>query len=198
MGTVKVWTVQHKSVAEVIASDGIYIPDAEHVCWDMGEYKELGMECYNWLARNLPWAGAESLDLSWAGAESGNLSWAKKGSVALQYPVWVTLEEGKNYPETGDLVLFELEVPADKLAVISVAKWSAIMDYRYIPADEEDRRRHSKMLQDYGTSDTAAYMSQFYPDIKREIQSSWHRVFEVEEGETRYGLIPCIKKDWLR
>jgi hypothetical protein len=39
----------------------------------------------------------------------------------------------------------------------------------YIPADEHDAKRHRQLLEQYGVSNAKAYMSQFYPQIKREI-----------------------------
>ena len=47
-----------------------------------------------------------------------------------------------------------------------------ILNYSYIPADEDDAKRHKQLLADYGVSDAQAYMSRFYPQIKMEIMSS--------------------------
>ena len=49
-------------------------------------------------------------------------------------------------------------------------------------------------------SDSKAYMSQFYPEIKREIIKSWDRLFDarVDMGNPDcYGNIWEIKKEWI-
>ena len=83
---------------------------------------------------------------------------------------------------------------------IHVAKWGMILNYSYIPKDIEDAKRHQKLLQDYHTSDTQAYMSRFYPEIKREIIASWDRLFddsiEVNSNQ-KYGTIWEIRKEWI-
>ena len=74
------------------------------------------------------------------------------------------------------------------------------MNYSYIPADEADARRHRQLLRDYGTNDAKAYMTQFYPDIKREIVASWPRLFDesVKLGnDLKYGTIWELRKEWI-
>ena len=49
-------------------------------------------------------------------------------------------------------------------------------------------------------SDTQAYMSRFYPQIKREIIDSWDRLFDDSvhlNSDQRYGIIWEIKKEWV-
>ncbi|MBR6554715.1 MAG: DUF3841 domain-containing protein, partial [Clostridia bacterium] len=83
---------------------------------------------------------------------------------------------------------------------VNIAKWGAILNYSYIPADEADDRRHKKLLRDYGVSDAKAFMTQFYPDIKREIIASWARLFDdrVQLGnDWCYGTIWEVKQEWI-
>ena len=61
-------------------------------------------------------------------------------------------------------------------------------------------RRHRELLNAYGVSDVKAYMTQFYPEIKREIRESWRRLFVEgipENLEAYYGNIWEVKKEWL-
>ena len=46
-----------------------------------------------------------------------------------------------------------------------------ILNYGYIPKDENDLRRQQTTLDDYGISDVKAVISQFYPQTLREIQN---------------------------
>ena len=102
-------------------------------------------------------------------------------------------------PEAGRVIL-ELEIDRAILAPIHVRKWSMILNYSYIPSSPEDRERHLKLLSDYRTNDATAYMSQFYPGIKREIEASWDRLFDERiqlGGNHQYGILWDLKKEWI-
>jgi len=74
------------------------------------------------------------------------------------------------------------------------------LNYSYIPKSEADARVHLEKLEMYGISDMKAYMTSFYPDIKREIVNSWKRLFDdsVTLGnEECYGILWEIKKEWI-
>ena len=79
-------------------------------------------------------------------------------------------------------------------------KWGSILDYSYIPSDKADAARHRALLEEYRVNDSKAYMSQFYPQIKREIIESWDRLFDdsADPGNSDcYGNIWEIKKEWV-
>ncbi|SHK65257.1 DUF3841 domain-containing protein [Hespellia stercorisuis] len=98
-------------------------------------------------------------------------------------------------------VLLELEIDPVLITSINIAKWGCILNYSYIPANEADAARHQKLLADYRISDAKAYMSQFYPEIKREIVNSWSRLFDdsVKVGnDTRYGNVWELRREWIR
>ena len=99
----------------------------------------------------------------------------------------------------GVTLRLELYTP-EELALIHVGKWGMILNYSYIPADEADAARHKKLLADYRVSDVTAYMSQFYPAIKREIVASWDRLFDERiqlGGSHQYGIIWELRKEWI-
>ena len=97
-------------------------------------------------------------------------------------------------------VILELTLDPDWIVPVNIMKWGAVLDYSYIPADREDAARHRKLLEEYRVSDSKAYMSQFYPEIKREIIKSWDRLFDarVDMGNPDcYGNICEIKREWI-
>ena len=109
-----------------------------------------------------------------------------------------TREKFRGYRETVQARVRELEEA--QITRVNIAKWGAILNYSYIPADEADDRRHKKLLRDYGVSDAKAFMTQFYPDIKREIIASWARLFDdrVQLGnDWCYGTIWEVKQEWI-
>ena len=76
----------------------------------------------------------------------------------------------------------------------------SILNYSYIPKDKADARRHQDMMEQYGVSDAKAYMSQFYPHLKREIIASWDRLFDdsvILGNDSKYGNIWEIRKEWV-
>ena len=102
-------------------------------------------------------------------------------------------------PEKGRVIL-ELEIEESLITRVNFTKWGMILNYSYIPADKADEKRHKELLEAYGVSDTQAYMSQFYPEIKREIIKSWDRLFDarVDMGNPDcYGNIWEIKREWI-
>ena len=77
----------------------------------------------------------------------------------------------------------------------------AILNYSYIPRDAADAARHRALLEAYGVSDVKAVMTQFYPQIRREIVESWSRLFDpaVSLGsDACYGLLWEVRSEWLR
>ena len=95
----------------------------------------------------------------------------------------------------------ELEIEESLITGVNFTKWGMILNYSYIPADEADEKRHKELLEAYGVSDTQAYMSQFYPEIKREIRESWKRLFDdkIQIGSDGcYGNIWEVRREWVK
>lgn len=177
----RVWTRQHIKVLEKINKDGIYIATTDIISLDMPEHKEIMVDVYTWLAENMP---------------SKNI----KPKYAV-LPIWVALQNETAYLPVKDTNLIELEVDEKLLCYVNTSKWGTILNYSYIAKNTEDYEAHIKLLKKYGTSDTVAYMSNFYPQIKDEIRKSWLRLFDdtiLINGDTnKYGLLWEIKKEWI-
>ena len=180
MNTIKVWTKQHENVLKVLEENGRYTAKKEYIISDLGEHAYLVLEAYDWLVKHTPGASERPAD--------------------ADYPVWVSLKsEATMLPSKGAVIL-ELTLDPSIITMVNIMKWGAILDYSYIPADQQDAARHRKLLEDYRVSDTKACMSQFYPDIKREVVESWTRLFDdsVSLGnDDCYGNIWEIRKEWV-
>lgn len=177
----RVWTRQHVKVLEKINSDRRYVATPDIISLDMPEHKGIMMEVYSWLANNMP-----------------NRNIKPKDAVL---PVWVTLQNETAYLPAPDTNLLELEVDEKLLCYVNISKWGTILNYSYIAKDSKDDEEHTKLLRKYGTSDTVAYMSNFYPQIKSEIRKSWARLFDdnilINGNKDKYGLLWEIKKEWV-
>ena len=103
--------------------------------------------------------------------------------------------------QSPDTVILELEVEEALLTWINVAKWGAINNFSYLPADEADDRRHRKQMQELGISDAEACLSRFYPELRQEICQSWQRLFDDRVqmgGRAVYGLLWELRRSWVR
>ncbi len=181
METIRVWTKQHSSVLAELEETGRYIAKQEYICMDLEEHADLVLEVYDWLVNHTPNRQYKPVD--------------------AQYPIWVSLEEEKTMLLTEDTVILELEIEKELLTLIHINKWGTMLNYSYIPLNEEDEKAHKSRLKAYGVSDTLAYMSRFYPQIKREIIESWNRLFDdtiTLNSDAYYGNIWEIKREWIR
>lgn len=181
MGKISVWTKQHKNVLKILESEGRYTAKREYIIMDLQEHASLVLEAYEWLVKNGPDAKNRPED--------------------VEFPVWVSFEKEATMMPSEGTVILELEVEESWITHVNIAKWGTILNYGYIPADEKDAKRHRQLLKDYGTNDAKAYMSQFYPQIKREIRESWKRLFDpsILVGNTsEYGNLWEVKKEWVK
>ncbi|MBT9792938.1 DUF3841 domain-containing protein [Clostridium sp. MCC334] len=177
---VRVWTKQHENVLRELETKGRYVARREYIQADLGEHAPLVLEAYDWLVKHTPAAADRPAD--------------------ADYPIWVSLKSEATMLKSPGTVILELTLDPSRIVPVNIMKWGAVLDYSYIPADQEDAARHRKLLEEYRVSDSKAYMSQFYPEIKREIIKSWDRLFDarVDMGNPDcYGNIWEIKKEWI-
>ncbi|MEA4961012.1 DUF3841 domain-containing protein [Lutispora sp.] len=180
MNSITVWTKQNENAAKELDETGRYIAKKEYIFKDLGEHAYLVLEAYNWLVKNTPVT-------------------AQKPDYA-EFPIWVSFtREATMLPSAGTIIL-ELTLDPSLITRVNIDKWGAILNYSYIPADEQDAKHHRQLLEQYGISDAKAYMSQFYPQIKRKIIDSWSRLFDesiVLGSNKSYGNVWEVKKEWV-
>lgn len=175
-----VWTKQHKNVLKVLEENGRYTAKKEYIGMDLQEEAPLVLEAYDWLVKHAPGADKRPPD--------------------AEYPVWVSFMDKATMLKDGETVILKLNLDPALIAPVNIMKWGKILNYSYIPDGEQDADRHLKLLEAYGVSDTKAYMSQFYPQIKREIIESWDRLFDdriLLGNDYKYGIIWEIRKEWI-
>ena len=180
MGSIKVWTKQNENVLKELESKGRYTAKREYIIKDLDEHANLVLEVYDWLVKNSPGAFQKPADAN--------------------YPIWVSMEREATMLPSPGTVIIELTVDSDIITMVNIDKWGTILNYSYIPSDEKDRMSHRKYLEQYGTSDAQAYMSRFYPHIKRNIIESWSRLFDdsIILGSSKcYGNIWEVRKEWI-
>ena len=179
MKTITVWTRQNKKVLENLENSGRHVATAEAI--HKSEEAMTMINAYDWLQEAIPDQNSRPFD--------------------ADYPIWVSLQQETTTLPSKDTVVLELEISPELITRLNVAKWGAVNNYSYIPKDHTDEKRHKAEMEAYGLSDTQAYMSRFYPQLKQQIIDSWSRVFDdsIRLGnDFCYGLIWEIKKEWIK
>lgn len=181
MNTITVWTKQHHTVLDTLKKNGRYAAKRDFVALDLQEHAPLVLKAYDWLVAHHPDAARRPPD--------------------AQLPVWVSFEhEATMLPSDGAVVL-ELAVDPELITPLNIAKWGAILNYSYIPRDAADAARHRAQLELYGANDVKAVMTEFYPQLRREIVESWNRLFDpaVSLGsDASYGLLWEVRSEWIK
>ena len=115
METITVWTKQHQDVWTNLERDGRHVASRAGIRRDLGEEDaSLVLAVYDWLADRLPTEG--------------------KPADAV-YPVWVSRSgDAAMLPGPG-FVILELQVDPGLITDVNIAKWGAILNYSYIPAE---------------------------------------------------------------
>ena len=182
MDKIIVWTKQHENVVKELEKTGRYTAKKEYILRELDRYAYLILEVYDWLVKNTPNTSQKPFD--------------------AEYPIWISLRKEATMLPSAGMVILELEVDSSLITMINISKWGKILDYSYIPADKQDAQNHRQLLDEYGlTSDAKAYMSQFYPQIKRKIIDSWSRLFDdsiILGNDEKYGNIWEVRLEWVR
>ena len=183
MELITVWTKQSNKILNTLEQFGRHTVKKEYIVEKMEDHSQLYLDCYTWLVNE----SKKHMEIP----------------QDVRFPVWVSLKEEEiilNTKNDGTVIL-ELEVPKDNLMTFDIDKWGAIVNYQYIAKDKQDKEQHMKMLENYGLDDdSSAYMSNFYPALKQQIQKSWQRLFDdsVKLSAMDVGVLWEVKKEWVK
>ena len=178
----KVWTRQDNRIVEIIENCGVYRCRGEYIDKKMDDFSDYYKKLYSWYTKR-----AERIVEKPEGVE---------------FPIWVSIDEEMQLQPVEDTVIIELEVDERDVVITDMEKWGYIVNFFYVPLDEEDYGRHIKELDRYGIGDESALImsgkGNFYPLLKQKIESSWDRLFEdYRLSDIRQGTIWEIKKEWI-
>ena len=139
---------------------------------------------------------------SWFVNEAGRF--AKKPDGA-EYPYWA-FKDLYNVDQANGGNVLKLEVPLDEVVLFDVRDWNRIMCLKYLGKDEKEEAAFREKIAPYGVLETKIMLTNFYPDLKREVMDSWQNLFRNEDklknGEdvTKNGIqagLWQIKKEWI-
>ncbi len=179
-GNYRVWTRQNKAVLDEIKKNGIYRVKERYIRKKLDTCADIYLDVYKWL-RN----------------EAG-----KRMQIPdkAEYPIWLTTEEELKLPMSKGFVFFELEVPPKEIMVFDMLKWDYIANYLYLPKDDQDRKKFKDKLEKYNISvESDIYLQDFYPMLKKEMTSSWERLFDndIKLSDKEVGICWEIKDEWI-
>ncbi len=176
---ITLWTAQKNIVLDTINRDGLSYVKKEYIEKKYRSVSNIFLEPYNWFVKN-----AKQI--------------VPKPEYA-QYPVWLWVD--KRFVEKhDDTVILKIEVDRDKAIIFDRAKWNKILNLSYIPKNKDDGKKYQKKLERYGVKDeTDIYMSNFYPQLKREVIKSWDRLFDdkIKMTEVKRATLWELRKEWI-
>lgn len=176
-----VWSKQHVNVLKLLNENGRYTAKRGYIVGDLQDHAAFILEAYDWYVQKV------------------SAKYPRPAGVS--YPVWVSLSLENAMIPSENTVILEMEIDERAIMPININKWSAILNYSYIARDRDDERRHRLLLERYGTSDAQAYMTSFYPQIKKEIVLSWDRLFDdsiaINDNRMAYGTVWELRREWI-
>lgn len=178
-----VYTRQKNAVADVLESGDMYIAKEEYVRLKNGEIADYYIGLYRWLREMC----------------RGHVD-MPEGDV---FPIWLSPHEEYRLQPVEDTVVLTLNIPEDKIKIISDYAWGYRVNYMYIPEDEKDEAAFNAELKRYGISGESSLIltdeGNYYPFLKQKIIKSWHRVLDtVPRGpEDELGICFELMPEWL-
>jgi len=184
--TVMLYSSQSEAVVNFLGRDNICFSKREYVVKKYGESAPIFVAAYGWFALE-----AEKYLPKPEGAE---------------YPYWAFRDLHSVEPSTDSRIL-QLCIPTDEAVFFDMYDWNKILCLQYIGETKTDEARFRQMLADYGIrKESDVILTNFYPDLKRQVQVSWQRLFRhherIKAGDTagvesvQAGLWR-LKKEWI-
>ncbi|MCQ1529346.1 DUF3841 domain-containing protein [Lutispora saccharofermentans] len=184
--TVMLYSSQSEVVVSILERDGICFSKQQYVVKKYEESAPIFVAAYSWFAME-----AEEYLPKPEGAE---------------YPYWAFRDLYSIEQSTNSRIL-QLCIPADEAIFFDMYDWNKILCLQYIGETKADEARFSQMLADYGIrNESDVILTNFYPDMKRQVQDSWKRLFRHHEkiksgntdgvGSVQAGLWQ-LKKEWI-
>ncbi len=180
----KAWTRQVPQVWDEIQSTGRYLVREEYVRAKNQEISDYYIGLYRWLTE------------------------MQRGKMAMpadaKFPIWLALTEEQRLPAAPDTISLTLDVPDDELFVLDIDKWGYRVNLWYVPLDAADEARHNEELARLGIGNESALITgelgNFYPALKRKIESSWQRVLTGpnERMDLNVGVVWEIRPEWIQ
>ncbi|MCT4605754.1 MAG: DUF3841 domain-containing protein [Marinisporobacter sp.] len=180
---IRLWTRQHKNVWQELKEKEIYRAKKEHIIEKNDTISEYYLKLYDWYIKHAQ-------------------RFVPKPE-GVTYPIWFSTSEEKRLQLVENTVVLELEVDRKDVVITDFDKWGYVVNYWYVPIDQQDEKKHNEELKRYGIGDESALImgdkGNFYPLLKNKILKSWERMFYISNEETCFTQATLweMKKEWV-
>lgn len=120
-----------------------------------------------------------------------------------EYPIWTSISKNNCLKPIPGSIVYCLQVPKEEIIYLDGLKWDYVLNYLYVPLDEDDNRQHQIELRQRGIETehfiiNGKYKGMF-PDLESKIQNSWKRIFDIDEWNefVVQANLWHIKEDWI-
>ena len=121
-----------------------------------------------------------------------------------EFPYWAYENPQDMY--SAGLTVLKLEVPLDQVILFDPKEWNRVLQFRYLGLSEKDNQSFQRELDLRGINVWEVMRSNFYPDLRQKILSSWKRLFrnhaallagERDEIPSAQAALWQIRREWI-
>jgi hypothetical protein len=161
------WTRQHKKSLDELSNNGVIRIKRKHLEEKFDEITDYIAYLYKWFV------------------EAAEKKVPRPDGV--EFPVWCSISEENMLRPTVDEIVYVLEVDKADVIYFDGSKWDYVLNHHYIAKDENDALEYAKELEIKGFDNSFSFInektSRFYPQERKKVMDSWHRIFEIEKWD---------------
>ncbi|HAQ40711.1 MAG TPA: hypothetical protein DCM73_07685 [Clostridiales bacterium] len=161
------WTRQHVKSLEELQNNGVVRISRKHLEDKFDEITDYIAYLYKWFVN-----AAEK---------------TVQRPDGVEFPIWCSVSEENMLRPTVDQVVYVLEVDKKEIAYFDGMKWDYVLNHHYIPRNEKDADEYAKELEAKGFDNSFSFINErtahFYPEERKKVMDSWHRIFEIDEWD---------------
>lgn len=181
---VRLYTRQNDKTLYQLKRDGRIINQRVYVEMHFGDIAPLFMESYDWFTKEAAKIVPKPED--------------------VHAPIWCSISVENCLKPIEGTVVYELEVPEERVIYFDEAKWDYVLNRIYLPKDAKDGERYKKYLKDIGVVNGFEFFQGrykgMYPEEEEWIMDSWQRVFEIDNWTifNVCGNLWEIRQEWVK
>ncbi|MGM0421384.1 MAG: DUF3841 domain-containing protein [Bacillota bacterium] len=174
------WTRQDKAIMTELEENDRYLVKERYIRQRLDTCARIYLDAYRWLRQQ----AGKRMDIP----------------PEARFPIWFSTSADSTLPLGEEHVLLKVSIPREQVMIFDMLKWDYIINYFYLPKDEEDRLRFQRKLAKYNIGvESNVYLENFYPRLKQEMVESWERLFadDIRLSDQDVAITWQIKADWI-
>lgn len=181
---IRLYTRQNDKTLRQLERDGRIINHRAYVEMHFGDIAPLFMESYDWFTKEAAKIVPKPED--------------------VHAPIWCSISVENCLKPIEGTVVYELEVPEERVIYFDEAKWDYVLNRIYLPKDAKDGERYKKYLKDIGVVNGFEFFQGrykgMYPEEEERIMDSRQRVFEIDNWTifNVCGNLWEIRQEWVK